>query len=126
MRIAATAAGTTLDAAFDPKFGRCRYFLFIETDDTAETSDVTDTSDLSVESVENPHRTSSGGTGTRCVQLMVDRQVTTVLTGEAGPNARRALEAAGITVVTGCTGSIAQAVADIRAAQPPSPRTGGE
>ncbi|MBN1171531.1 MAG: hypothetical protein JXA67_05105, partial [Micromonosporaceae bacterium] len=34
-------------------------------------------------------------------------------TGEVGPNARRALEAAGITVVTGCAGSIAEAVAGL-------------
>jgi predicted Fe-Mo cluster-binding NifX family protein len=101
MRIAATASGTTLDSGFDPKFGRCQYFLFIDTDDKA------------VECVENPHRATSGGTGTRCAQLLADQNITLVLTGEAGPNARRALEAAGITVVTGCSGRIADTVAGL-------------
>jgi predicted Fe-Mo cluster-binding NifX family protein len=127
MRIASTATGTSLDAAFDPKFGRCQYFLFIETGDASETEDAAGTGDLSVECVPNPHRASSGGTGTRCAQLMADRQVRMVLTGEVGPNARRALEAARITVVTGCTGSIAEAVAGVCAASPAgSPPAGGE
>ena len=101
VKIAATAVGTTLESVFDPKFGRCRHVLFIDTDD------------LIVECVENPHRSASGGTGPQSAQLMADRQVDTVLTGEVGPNARRALDAAGITVVTGCVGGIADAIASL-------------
>jgi predicted Fe-Mo cluster-binding NifX family protein len=33
MRIAVTAAGSTLDATMDPRFGRCAYFVIVETDD---------------------------------------------------------------------------------------------
>lgn len=112
MKIAVTAAGPTLESQLDPRFGRCQYFLFIETDDVAGGGDVR------VECVANPHRASSGGTGIRCAQLLADRRVTTVLTGEVGPNARRALETTGITVVTGRTGSIAQAIAGLDEAQP--------
>jgi predicted Fe-Mo cluster-binding NifX family protein len=106
VKIAATAMGTTLDSVFDPKFGRCRHVLVIDTDD------------MRVECVDNPHRASSGGAGSRFAQLMLDRRVGTVLTGEVGPNARQALDAAGITVVTGCAGSIADAVAGLATGRP--------
>lgn len=66
-----------------------------------------------MECAETPRRETSGGTGTRCAQLLVDQNVTLMLTGEAGSNARRALEAVGITVVTGCSGSIADTVAGL-------------
>lgn len=106
MRIAATAVGTTLESVFDPKFGRCAYYLFV------------DTNDSSVECVDNPHRASSGGAGPRCAQFLVDNRVSTLLTGEVGPHARRALDAAGITVVTGCAGSIIDAIAGLTTGVP--------
>lgn len=93
MRIAVTAEGTTLDSAVDPKFGRCRYFVIADPDGH-------------VEYLENPHRSTSGGTGPRCAQLMVDHRVGTVLTGECGPHAQAALAAAGITVLTGRSGDV--------------------
>ena len=109
MNLVATASGPTVDAVFDPKFGRCRYFLFI------------DTTDMTVECVDNPFRDTSGGAGPRCAQFMVDRKVDTVLTGEVGPNARQALAAAGITVVTGCAGNIAEAITGLSVGSPGRP-----
>ena len=103
MRIAATSTGTTVDSAVDPKFGRCQHFLFIDTDGSG------------VEHLSNPYRSASTGTGPRCAQLLVDRHVEVLLSGDVGPKARRALEAAGIRVVTGCSGTVAEAVAELLA-----------
>lgn len=92
MRVATSTVATTLSSDFDPRFGRCQRFLLIDTDRG------------SVECVQNPHHSARGGTGTRCARIMIEQRVDAVLTGECGPNAQAALEAAGITMITGCTG----------------------
>jgi predicted Fe-Mo cluster-binding NifX family protein len=98
MKIAVTATGPSLDAEVDPRFGRCPYFLFVET------------ADLSFEAVANGNVTLGGGAGIQSAQLMAEKAVEYVLTGNCGPNAYRALEAAGIKVVTGCSGTARQAM----------------
>jgi predicted Fe-Mo cluster-binding NifX family protein len=98
MKIAVTATGPSLDAEVDPRFGRCPYFLIVET------------KDLSFEAVANANVSLGGGAGIQSAQLMADKAVQYVLTGNCGPNAYRTLEAAGIQVVTGCSGTIRQAV----------------
>jgi predicted Fe-Mo cluster-binding NifX family protein len=98
MKIAVTATGPSLDAEVDPRFGRCPYFLFVET------------ADLSFEAVANASVTLGGGAGIQSAQLMAEKAVEYVLTGNCGPNAYRTLEAAGIKVVTGCSGTARQAM----------------
>lgn len=98
MKIAVTAAGPTLEGEVDPRFGRCRCFLFVETDD------------FTFEAVENPNVSLGGGAGIQSAQLLAGRGIRHVLTGNCGPNAYRTLSAAGIQVVTGCSGTVRQAV----------------
>ncbi len=102
MKIAVTSTGTSLDSEIDPRFGRCRFFLLVETDD------------LQFEALENQNITLGGGAGIQSAQLMDEKQVKYVLTGNCGPNAYRALEAAGIQVITGCYGTVRQAVESFR------------
>ena len=33
MKVAVSSTGKNLDSAIDPRFGRCAYFLIVETDD---------------------------------------------------------------------------------------------
>jgi predicted Fe-Mo cluster-binding NifX family protein len=98
MKIAVSATGPSLDAAVDPRFGRCPYFLFVETED------------LRFEAVKNGNVTLGGGAGIQSAQLVAEKGVECVLTGNCGPNAYRTLEAAGIQVVIGCSGTARQAV----------------
>lgn len=72
MKIAITSEGQTLDAAVDPRFGRCGYFLIIDTD--------TD----KVEALQNPGAQQTGGAGIQAGQLMASRGVEVVLTGNMG------------------------------------------
>lgn len=102
MRVAVTATGPSLDAALDPRFGRCAYFVIVETDD------------MSFEVVENENATAGGGAGIQAGQLMAQRKAVAVLTGNVGPNAHQTLSAAGLTVYTGCTGTIQEAVARLK------------
>lgn len=103
MKVAVTASGPSMDSAVDPRFGRCAYFVFVETNDDTSSS------------VENTNAALSGGAGPQAARLMAEHGVKAVLTGECGPNAHQALHAAGIDAIVGCHGTVAEAVARFRA-----------
>ena len=105
MKIAITASGLTLDANLDPRFGRCAYFL------------VVDTNTMEFEAVENPNVALGGGAGIQSAQLMAAKDVKFVLTGNCGPNAHETLSAAGIGVIPGCSGTVRDAVEWFKAGQ---------
>ncbi len=98
MRVAVTATGPSLDAALDPRFGRCAYFVFVETED------------MTFEAVENANSALGGGAGIQSAQLIAQKGAKVVLTGNCGPNAHQTLGAAGIDVVVGCSGTVSEAV----------------
>lgn len=91
MIVCITATDKHLDAPVDPTFGRARYFLVVDTD--TETCDV-------VENMPSAH-----GAGVQAAQIMVDKLVSAVLTGNVGPNAYQGLTAAGIKVFVGAKGT---------------------
>jgi predicted Fe-Mo cluster-binding NifX family protein len=103
MKIAASAAGPSLEDPVDPRFGRCSCFLII------------DTETLQFEAIENSARNLSGGAGIEAAQRVADKGVTHVLTGRCGPNAERVLSTAGICIVDGCAGTVREAVERFRA-----------
>jgi len=103
MKIAVTATGPDLDAKVDPRFGRCPYFLIVETDE------------LSFEAVENPNLALGGGAGIQSARLMAEKGVKQVLTGNCGPNAYQTLLAAEIGVVVGCSGTVREVIEQYKA-----------
>ena len=98
MKIAVSASQPLLDAAVDPRFGRCAYFVIVDPD-TWE-----------FEALENPAATAAGGAGIQAGQLLAKRGAEVVLTGNVGPNAQQTLSAAGLKIVTGVAGSVKGAV----------------
>ena len=98
MKVAVSATGAALDAAVDPRFGRCSTFVLVETDD------------MSYEAVDNTGSAMAGGAGIRAAELLARKGVRLVLTGNCGPNAHQTLKAAGIDVVLGCGGSVAETI----------------
>ena len=98
MKICITSEGNTLDSKIDPRFGRCRYFMIVETDTMA------------FQAIENASMQASGGAGIQSGQLMSSQQVKAVLTGNVGPNAFQTLQAAGIEIFTGVTGTVREAL----------------
>jgi predicted Fe-Mo cluster-binding NifX family protein len=78
----------------DPRFGRCQYFLFIDTDTMAS------------EALENPNLGAPGGAGIQSAQLVANKGVEAVITGQVGPNAFTTLQAAGINILTGASGKV--------------------
>jgi len=105
MKIVVTATGTSLDAQLDPRFGRCAYFLVVETDD------------LSFEAIENPNAMLGGGAGIQSAQLMAEKSVNFVLTGNCGPNAHQVFSGSGIGVIIGCSGIVKTVIEQFKAGQ---------
>lgn len=98
MNIAVTSSGTGLEAAVDPRLGRCPWFVYVDPDT------------MSVETEPNAAAAAGGGAGVAAAQQLAARKPTAVLTGHCGPNAFEVLKAAGIEVFTGVSGSVREAV----------------
>ena len=102
MKIAVSSSGTDQSAQVDPRFGRCQYFLIVDSE-SGET-----------EAVPNAAQMAGGGAGIQAAQTVAAHGAQTVLTGNVGPNAHRALEAANISVVTGVSGTVSDALKAFR------------
>lgn len=98
MKIAISATGSSLDSEVDPRFGRCQYFI------------VVDPKTMEFEALENSSAMAAGGAGISTAQMIANKGVQVVLTGNCGPNAYQTLSAAGVQVITGVTGRIREAV----------------
>jgi predicted Fe-Mo cluster-binding NifX family protein len=98
MKVCVTSRGDNLDSEVDPRFGRCGFFILVEPDSMKFTA------------FPNEMAAMSGGAGIQAGQFMAQKGVETVITGNCGPNAFRTLEAAGIEVFTGASGTIRDAI----------------
>jgi len=94
MKICITSTGPGLDSEMDPRFGRCQYFLFV------------DPETMAFEAVENPNLGAAGGAGIQSAQLLANKGVEALITGQVGPNAFTTLQAAGIKIIIGVSGKI--------------------
>ncbi len=95
MKIAVSAEGKTIEAAVEPRFGRCPFLLFFDSD-----------SGEIVDAFHNPFTTVPSGAGTKTAQHVVNQGAGVVLTGMIGHKAMSILEAAGVRCLTGAVGSV--------------------
>ena len=98
MKIAVSSCGIFLDSPIDPRFGRCDYFVIV------------DTTDMSFEVFDNDSVALTQGAGVQSAQFVVSKGAQAVITGNIGPNSIRALSAVGVEVVLCQTGSIKDAI----------------
>ena len=105
MKIAVSSSGDNLEAQLDPRFGRCGYFLIVDTDN------------MDFESFPNENATRGGGAGIQSAQLIASKGAQAVITGRCGPNAVQTLNAAGIKLYTGQNGRIRDAVEKLKQGQ---------
>ena len=94
MKIAITSTGPDLDSPIDERFGRARYLLIVDT----ESADV--------KAIDNSINVNAAqGAGIQTAQRVAGEGVEWVLSGHLGPKAFRALNAAGIKIGTGISGT---------------------
>jgi len=99
MRIAVTATGRDLDSPVDPRFGRAPCIL------------VVDTAGFTFEALDNSENVNAfKGAGIQAAKMVSERGAELLLTGFCGPNAFKALEAAGVKVANGASGTVREAV----------------
>jgi predicted Fe-Mo cluster-binding NifX family protein len=98
MKVAVSSTGKDLNSQVDPHFGRCAFFIII------------DTGDMSFEAFDNENMALGGGAGIQAAGFLSSKGVSAVLTGNCGPNAMKTFSAARIQVFTGLSGSVSEAV----------------
>ena len=103
MKIAISSTGKDIDSKIDPRFGRCAFFIVI------------DSENMEYEVFENQSGMLGGGAGIQAAQFVASKGAEVVITGNCGPNAMRTLEAAGIKVITGCSGTVREAIEEFKA-----------
>jgi predicted Fe-Mo cluster-binding NifX family protein len=87
MKVAITASGEDLNSKVDRVFGRARYFV------------ITDPEETNVEALGNSQNVNAAqGAGIQAARQMADKSINVILTGNVGPNAFEALDAVSIKV----------------------------
>lgn len=104
MKLAVTSQGPDLKSSVDPRFGRAKCFVIVDTE-TGQFS----TADNSV------NLNAAQGAGIQAGRKVVELGAAAVITGHVGPKAFATLQAGGIKVYTGATGTVAEAVEQFKA-----------
>ncbi|MGB9833050.1 MAG: NifB/NifX family molybdenum-iron cluster-binding protein, partial [Caldisericum exile] len=102
MIVAITSSGNTLDSIVDPRFGRCPYFIIVDTDT------------MQFKVIENSGMGRQGGAGVNAAQLLVDEGVQVLISGNVGPNAEQALKSGGIRIITGVSGTVKEVIEKLK------------
>lgn len=102
MKIAFTSQGKTMDSQIDPRFGRCPYFLVLNT----ENNDIEIVDNT--KSAEDAH-----GAGPKTAQRFSEANCKVLITGNGpGGNAARVLEKMNVQVYTGANNKTVQQAYD--------------
>ncbi len=98
MKVAVSAVSPEYDAPMQPRFGRCEYFVVIDTETRAW------------EAHPNPAVDAMGGAGSQAAQFLANLGVEAVISGNYGPTAFMGLDAAEIRMYQASGGSVCEAV----------------
>lgn len=103
MKVVITCQGKSLDDRADPRFGRCAYFLLVDTEKD------------SVEAVTNPGARAAGGAGPQAAQKVGGLGAQAVITGNVGPKAADSLAALKLKVYQANDGTAREALEAFKA-----------
>jgi len=98
MRVCVSATSGSLDSQVDPRFGRCQYFVIV------------DSETMQFEAIPNSSAGAMSGAGIQAAQTIANKGVKVLITGNIGPNAYQVLSSAGIEILTGASGTVREAV----------------
>ncbi len=103
MKLAITGGTPQFETKFERRFGRCAYFIVVDTETRAW------------EAFPNPAAEARGGAGTQAAQFLANQGVEAVVSGHFGPNAFTALDAASIQMYSAQDGQAETLVDDFLA-----------
>jgi predicted Fe-Mo cluster-binding NifX family protein len=89
MKVALSASGESLTDFVDPRFGRCLFFVIVDTNGMGVTVYSNESSGL------------QGSAGIQVARFLADKGVSAVITGHCGPNASLSLRGEGIKLYEG-------------------------
>ena len=104
MKLAITSEGESLQSALDPRFGRAKFFIVVDTDTNAATA-IPNAVNLNA----------AQGAGIQAGKKIVELGVEAVITGNVGPKAFATLQAGNIKIYTSPTGTVADAIEQMKA-----------
>jgi len=99
MKLVITSQAAGLDGPIDPRFGRAKYFVLVDTE-TGESSSHDNAQNLNAPQ----------GAGIQAAQSVARLGAEAILTGHVGPKAYTTLSAAKVAVYTGISGTVKNAV----------------
>ncbi|MBZ0200063.1 MAG: NifB/NifX family molybdenum-iron cluster-binding protein [Ignavibacteriaceae bacterium] len=94
MKIAVSSTGKTMEAKLSEQFGRCQYFIIVETET------------MKFEAVANVGEQMQSGAGPKAAELIINNGAKVLLTGHVGDKADQALVRGNIKVIDGYTNTI--------------------
>jgi predicted Fe-Mo cluster-binding NifX family protein len=99
MKVAVTSQGRELSSPVDIRFGRASYFIVVDTD----------SGEFTVADNEQ-NLNAAQGAGIQSGRNVVTLGVQAVISGHVGPKAFATLQAGGVKIYTGATGTVGEAV----------------
>jgi|AntAceMinimDraft_18_1070375.scaffolds.fasta_scaffold08120_3 predicted Fe-Mo cluster-binding NifX family protein len=100
MKIAISSTGKNIDDKIDETFGRCPYFIIAEVEDGKMGK---------IETIENKNINQTTGAGVSTAQLVAEKEVEAIITGNVGPRALDVLNQFNIKIYIG-KGNIKEAI----------------
>ncbi|MBU4272449.1 MAG: NifB/NifX family molybdenum-iron cluster-binding protein [Planctomycetes bacterium] len=104
MKIVVTAQRAEMESAVDPRFGRAKYFVLVDTE-TGQHQAHDNAQNLNAPQ----------GAGIQAAQAVAQLGAEAVLTGHVGPKAFATLGAANIAIYTGAAGTVKEAIEQFQA-----------
>lgn len=104
MKLAITSQGESLQSPLDPRFGRAKFFVVIDTE-TQMASAVSNGVNLNA----------AQGAGIQAGKKIVELGVEKLITGHVGPKAFATLQAGNVEIYTSASGTVGEAVEQFKA-----------
>ena len=106
MKILLTAKGKQTNDEVDPRFGRAKYFILVDTDTNEATAH---------DNAQNMN--AAQGAGIQAAETAARLGAEAVISGNVGPKAFRALNAAGVKIYLFTEGTVADAIRRFKAGE---------
>lgn len=94
VKIAVTSTGGSMDALVSEQFGRCPYFLIV------------DSETMKFEAVSNLGEQMQSGAGPKAAELIINKGAEVLITGRVGDKAEHVLNKGGIKIADGFKGNV--------------------